>query len=343
MLDIFHSDAFSIVRLSIRMNDLPYVPGQISGSGLFSTSGIDTLFVGLEMRAETLALVGYSARGGPGEVRKIDEGKLKLIPVPHLQRDDSLQADEVLGRRAFGTDDQFETVLSRIDMKGRYHFRDLDMTLEHQRVGAIKGIVVDKNGGVLIDTFQEFHIDPPAPIVIGLDTPTAIIRDRLLDVTLALEATLDAPYTGIEAWCGATFWRKLINHKSVRETWLNTMYASELRSQMPGVNVTDAFEFGGITWRRYKTGRRATDANRGVAYIAANEARFVLQGVPDLFITRFGPADYMETVNQMGLPRYAKQFAFPNDKGIGLEFQMNPISVCTRPQTLLRSVCEDAP
>lgn len=336
MLDIFHDDAFSIVRLSIRMNDLPYVPGQISASGLFDTSGIDTLFVGIEMRAETLALVGVSPRGGPGETRRIDEGKLKLFPVPHYQRDDSLQADEVTGRRAWGTENDIETVLSRIDMKGRYHFRDLDMTLEHQRVGAMKGIVVDKSGGTLFNLYQEFGISPPEPISLGLDVASTIVRDRCFDITLALENTLDAPYSGIDAWCGPTFWRKLINHKSVRETWLNTQAAAELR----GNPDPESFDFANITWRRYKTGRRATAANRGVTYFADNEARFFLRGVPDLFITRFAPADYMEAVNQMGLPRYAKQFPYPNDKGVGLEFQMNPVSLCTRPQTLLRSECE---
>lgn len=341
MLDIFHNDAFGVIRLSVRMNDLPYVAGQVSSSGLFDSSGIDTLYVGIEMRAETLVMVGVTPRGGPGEVRKIDEGKLKLFPVPHYQRDDSLQADEVTGRRQFGTDGDLETVMFRLDMKGRYHYRDLDLTLEHQRVGAIKGIITDKTGGVLVNLFQEFNIAEPAPIVVGLDTPTTIVRDRLFDLVLRLENTLDVPYGGIDAWVGSTFWRKLINHKSVRETYLNTVQAQELRAAMPtSGDINETFEYGGITWRRYRTGRRGIDANRGAAFIADNEARFVIRGVPDLFMTRFAPADYIETVNTMGLPRYAKQFQYPNDKGIGLEFQMNPISLCTRPQTLLRAVCD---
>ncbi len=38
-------------------------------------------------------------------------------------------------------------------------------------------------------------------------------------------------------------------------------------------------------------------ADLGAPYIAANEARVVVKGVPELFITRFAPADYEETVN----------------------------------------------
>lgn len=40
-----------------------------------------------------------------------------------------------------------------------------------------------------------------------------------------------------------------------------------------------------------------------------------LMGAPGLFITRFAPADYMETVNTPGLPRYMKQIVQRNGKG----------------------------
>ena len=57
-------------------------------------------------------------------------------------------------------------------------------------------------------------------------------------------------------------------------------------------------------------------------------------GVPDLFITRFAPADYEETVNTMGLPRYMRQYMMPNGKGRHIEVESNPISLCTRPTAL---------
>lgn len=61
-----------------------------------------------------------------------------------------------------------------------------------------------------------------------------------------------------------------------------------------------------------------------------------MEGVPDLFITRFAPADYNETVNTPGLPFYSRAIEKRNGKGYDLEVQMNAISVCTRPQTLRR-------
>jgi hypothetical protein len=55
-----------------------------------------------------------------------------------------------------------------------------------------------------------------------------------------------------------------------------------------------------------------------------------------LFRTVYAPADYIETVNTIGLPRYAKQYPMPNDKGISLEMQMNALNYCTRPRVLIK-------
>jgi hypothetical protein len=60
-------------------------------------------------------------------------------------------------------------------------------------------------------------------------------------------------------------------------------------------------------------------------------------GVPDLFKTIYAPADYIETVNTMGKPRYVKQYAMPNDKGIHMDTQMNALNWCTRPYALMRA------
>ena len=333
MLDVFNDDAFSVVRLTARVNDLPYVAGQISRAGYFDSDGIDTLYVGIERRPEGLALVGMTPRGGPGETIAHDRDSMRLFPVPHFQRDDALFADEVQGVRRFGTEDQVETVLERLDRKVSRHFRDFDLTLEHQRVGAIKGIILDKKGQVYMNLFNEFGITEPAALNFELGTEATNVRAKARTLSNMVEDALDTPYSGIDAWVGRDFWAALIDHKSVRETFLNTAQAAELRGDDP-----DVFEFGNIRWMRYRTGVKGQAANGNTPFIAANEARFVVRGVPDLFITRFAPADYLETVNTMGLPRYAKTMTRRDDKGVDIQVQMNPISMCTRPEVLHRAV-----
>lgn len=336
MLDIFNDDAFSVVRLTARINDLPYVPGQISRAGYFEEDGVDTLYVGLEKRENGLALVGPTPRGGPGETIAHGEDEMRLFAIPHFQRDDGVLADEVQGRRAFGTEDQLETVLSRIDRKVERHLRDFDATLEHQRVGAIKGIITNKAGGVMFNLFQQFDIQAPTPIGFALSTDSTDLRVKSRDLIYKLEDALDGSYTGIDAWCGRDFWDKLTAHKYLKDVYMATMDRARLLGQLE-VDEMDAFN---IRWRRYRTGAKAIAANGNVPFLGTNECRFVLRGVPDLFITRFAPADYSETVNTLGLPRYQKVFPRDDDKGVRLQVQTNPINLCTRPELLFSATTD---
>lgn len=87
---------------------------------------------------------------------------------------------------------------------------------------------------------------------------------------------------------------------------------------------------GGCTFERYRG--RVGD----IGYVADDEAHAVPEGVPELFITRFAPADYVEAVNTTGLPYYAKQELMDFGKGVEIEAQSNPIHLCTRPKAIVK-------
>lgn len=345
MLDIFNNDAFSVVSMTAKVNKMPFVPGQVGASGIFDEQGVTTRLIAVEEMNGTLTLVAPTPRGGPGETTDNEKRKIRAFEIPHYQRDDAVMADEVQGVRGFGSDinnpDQaLQTVEAVVDQKSGKHVRALDATLEHQRVGAIKGIVTDKNGNTMFDLFNLYGLSAPTPIEFKLDTDTTKVRSICFDVIEAIEEKLDGnQYTGVHAFVGKGFWKKLIEHKTVRETYLNTVQAAELRGNLH----VNRFDFGGIVWERYRTGKQASDGNSAGAFIGDDEARFVVQGVPELFITRFAPADYVETVNTIGLPRYSKQYPMRNDKGRNLEIQMNAISLCTRPEVLLSAVANVNP
>lgn len=333
-LDIFNSDPFSLAALTARYNgeSAMYVPGQVGRLGLFEEEGVPTLSVMIEERNGSLSLIEPSKRGGPGETVGSNRDKLRSFVIPHLQRDDSIMADEVQGRRAFGSDRDVETVLGVLDRKINRHLRDLDATLEFHRVGAVKGIVVSKSGATLHNLYTEFGIAEPDAFNFDLDNPATNVRLKCEQLVRMMEDELDTPYTGIHSMCGNGFWDKITEHKSVREVWLAAQKASELLNKK-----AMTIQIGGITFERYRTGKKATEA-QGAGFFADAEARFVPTGVPELFITRFAPADYEETVNTDGLPRYVKQWAMANGKGRNVEVQSNPISLCTRPGVLRKGV-----
>lgn len=330
MNDVFKQDAFSVVSLTAAVNKLPFAPGQIGRLGIFHEEGVDTLTILVEMQNGQLALVAPSNRGGLGETIEGTKRNIRPFQIPHYQRDDAMIADEVQGVRAFGSASQVQTVQSKANSKFARHFLALDTTLEHQRAGALKGIVLDKNGNVLTNLFTEFGVSKPAPIKMGLDKTDTKLRTKCFDIIRTIEDTLDGnTYDHLHALVGYDFWIQLIEHPAIRETYLNTAQAAELR----GTPMKDKFEFGGIVWERYRTGK-SSRASAGADFIANDEARLFPVGVPELFITRFGPADYEDTVNTIGLPRYARQYPMPNGKGRNLEAQMNAISLCTRPEVL---------
>lgn len=331
-LDIFNDDAFSVQSLTATVNNQPYRPGQIGASGIFEEDSVTTTIVSLEEQNGELNLVEPTERGGPGETT--GEGKRRLIPfeIPHYERDDAVKADEVQGIRAFGTETETEQVMDRVRSKTDRHLRDLDMTLEHQRVGAAKGIVVTRSGRVLEDLYSRFGIAVPAAVSLDLDNAAAKVDETLeKDVVWSIEDTLDSYYSGFHVWTGREFHLKVWNHPRIRETFLNTVGAEQLRQAIP-----DKFQIGKLTFERYRNGSKAKVDNGGVGYIDENEGRVTPMGVPGLFITRFAPADYIETVNTPGLPRYAKVWVPQNGKKAEIEIQTNVISLCTRPGALRR-------
>lgn len=332
MIDIFDDDAFSLVRLTASINRIPEVPTLLGSLGIFEEDGVDTTHVAIENQDESLSLVASSPRGGPGEVVGGESRDLRLIKVPHFQRDDSVLAEEVQNRRAFGTENMLESLESRVQKKMARHTRSFDFTLENMRVGAIGGIVLDKSGSTILNVFDAFGISQPAEIDFALGTAETDVRGKCVQVLDAIEDALEgfmAPR--VYGIAGDTFFQSLVTHPKVEDTYKNWEAAVALRSdpRLP-------FEFGGITWVRYHTKPKAKAAKGGNAMIADAKVRFAAAGVPELFITRFAPADYEETVNTTGLPRYARQYRMPNGKGRNLEMQMNGICLCTIPASLQR-------
>lgn len=328
--DVFKPDLFTTTSLTAAINKAPYVPGILGGLGLFEEAGVATTSVVVERVDGKLALVQTSKRGGVGATQTDDKRKGYIFQVPHLQKDDSLLADSVQNVREFGSSDQTRAVESVRDEKLAMMARDLDFTLEHHRLGAVQGRILDADGTTtLLDLFTAFGVAEPTEVDFDLDNAapaSGALRTACTGVVRSMEDALQGlPFTGIHALCGNTFWDQLTAHKEVRETFLNQQEASELRRSWLG----DTFHFGGIDFQRYR--------GSGAVAVGATKCRFFARGVPGLFVTRFAPADYIETVNTLGLPRYAKAEPMKFGKGLDIQAQSNPINICTIPETLLRA------
>lgn len=319
---IFEDDAFSVSSLTAAINDQEYLPGRISGLNLFREEGISTLTVQIEKDGETLALVPAGERGTSGLV--VAGSRRQLIPfnTVHLPERFTIKADEIQGIRAFGARSELQAVQDVVNKRLAKARRQLDATHEFQRMGALNGQVLDADGKtILLDIYKTFGVNRQK-LPMGLNSPDTELRVKCGEALDMQEDALGSiTSTGSRAFCGKNFWNKLIVHRSVKETYLNSQQAAALRG-----DARESFEFGGIVWERYR-GKIA-----GVSFVHDDKALLIPEGVPELYISSFAPADYMETVNTQGIPYYSKIEPLPFNKGVAGEAQSNPLHLCTRPR-----------
>ncbi len=275
----------------------------------------------IEKDGDTLALVPAGERGTSGLV--VAGSKRHMIPfnTVHLPQRFTIKADEIQGIRAFGTRSELQAVQDVVNKRLAKARRQLDATHEFQRMGALNGQVLDADGKtVLLDIYKTFGVTRKR-LSMGLNDPKTELRVRAGEaLDLQEDALGSITSSGSRALCGKNFWNSLVSHESVKLTYLNTIQAASLRG-----DARESFEFGGIVWERYR-GKVA-----GVSFIHDDKALLIPEGVPDLYISTFAPADYMETVNTEGIPYYSKIEPLPFNKGVAGEAQSNPLHICTRP------------
>lgn len=324
-ITIFQDEAFGVDALLTVINDDHVLPGQIAAAGLFEEQGVTGTVVQIEKDGMTLQLVKAAPRGSTGQV--VTGNKRDLIPfnTVHLPETFQILADEIQGIRASGSLTELMQVQAYVNKRIVKARLQLDLTHEFQRIGAIKGKVIDADGSsVLFDIFQRFGINRPKAFSLELDNPDTDVSAKCVEILDAQDDVLgNVTSTGGHAYCGKVLWAKLIAHKSVREAYLNWQAAAQLMGDR-----RQPFEFGGITWERYKGKIGNTP------FVADDRAHVVPMGVPELFISAFAPADYMETVNTEGMPYYSKLEMMKYGKGVEGEAQSNPLHLCTRPASV---------
>ena len=326
-LDIFSGDAFNLQSLTAAINAPTLLPGQIgriSSLGLFAEQGITTTVVSIERDGRTLTIVPATQRGAPGT--PISGNKRSLIPFHtlHLPQTATILADEVQNVRAFGTDGDEETVLTLVNQRLATMRRNLDLTNEWHRAGALKGQILDANGStVLLDLFTSFGVSQIVHFM-ALEVGGTDVQTKCKDIRRKVEDELDGlPYTSIRVLASRTFMDALSSYADVKDAW----NFAQAQNRISGAKD---FTYGDVVFEEYhgKIG--------SLTFIPEGEAIAIPEGVPDLFITRYAPGDYMETVNTIGLPYYARQEPMDMNKGVEIEAQSNPLHLCTRPRTILR-------
>jgi hypothetical protein len=339
-MNIFSNDAFSVLTLTKWVNEQPFKPGAVGKLGLFADSeGVNTTIVAVENYGETLALVPSTRRGSNGTKSKRDTRSLRDFRVPHFKPTDDIVAEEVQNVRALGSDSEVEGVERVVQRKLKRLNDNLDATIELNRLGALQGIIRESDGAgssiTRYNLFTEFGVTQDS-VDFVLGTTTTNQLDKCMVVRETMQNNLGGAGDDsleVGAFCGSAFFRRLISHPTVAEAY-KFYQTTQGMAQNPLQNDLrfKGFKFGDIWFWTYR------GAVSGINFVASAEAHFFPMNVPDAFFERYAPADYMETVNTDGLPRYAKVVPDPSgyNRGASMEVQSNHLALCARPKALIK-------
>lgn len=328
-LDVFNGDAFSVTGLTASINDHPEgqsVPGIIDD--LFQEEGVTSTAVFIEREGDSLTLVPAAERGAAGS--SAEKSKRSVIPFStvHLPVMGGINADEVQGIRAFGSETEEQSVERMVDKQLMKMRKRLEATIAYHRIGAIKGQVLDADGSsVLLNVFTAFGVTQQT-VDMALTSGTTKVRDKIVTAKRMSEDVIgdSGVITGWRAVCGRGFYDAFVGHDSIEAAYAGW---SEAANIMLGDHRKKGFSVADVNWLEYygKVG--------GKEFIGTDDA-YLIPIVDELFITRFAPADYMEVVNTMGVPYYAKQELRKFAKGVDLEGQSNPLNLCTKPRAIIK-------
>lgn len=335
-MDIFNDDAFSLTSLTAMINNIDYVPGRVGELCFAGTGeGVSTLSAAIESFGTSLSLVKSTPRGSPAPKEKQDKGTLRNVTIPQIKLEETIGAHSIIGVRQLGSTDVLRGVQSVVQRQMSKMTNRFDLTLEHLRLGALKGIVIDGDGStVLVNLFTLFGISAPADVHFALTTDTTDVRKICSDIIREVKRGIKLAWpTGarVNALCGDNFFDALVNHATIKDAYKNYVGAAVA---LGSTSAYAKFSWGGIDFENYQ----GTDDNSTVA-VSTDECRIFVTGVPGLYAEYYAPADFMEAVGTVGLPRYAKMAADERfNQFVELHVQTNPLPLCLRPQTLIKGL-----
>lgn len=334
-IDIFNDNVFETTELTNSMELLPYQPQLLGELGIFSQKPIRTTTAWIEKKKGRLRIIDMAARSTVGNVRSTEPREAIPVDLPHMPYYQTIKADDIQNVRDFGSETELEQMGDHVNDQLEGMKADHEVTFEYHRVGAIKGQIL-RGDGVTVwkDLFSLFGLSQEIINFVGAD---ADLLPMIHQIKRYMAGRLgNQRLKGIVALTGDEYFDELIMHPSIRasfELWQDGQFR---RLSHLGPAWEDAaqngFGFQNILWINYR------GDVEDFQFIPTDEAYYFPRGVANLFEDIIGPADMMPWTNTKGKRIYVSKEILPHNKGVELHTQSNVLSICKRPDVVVKSV-----
>lgn len=337
ILDIFGNVAFSSTSLTQAINIVPNDYGRVRELGLFANEPITTTTVVVQYENGTLNLLPTRERGAPSSLGMPDKRGARPFSCFHIPHDDFVRADDVqniLARTA--SDGVLDAVQSLVNRKQAKMRRKHAITLEHMRMGALRGEILDNDGSSLLNLFTQFGVTQKS-IDFVLGTTTTDVNAKTDELTAYMEDNLQGEtMTGVHVLASPEWFAKYTGHTKITDAF--KYYDG--RFNVVRTDVRKRFEWRGVTFEEYRGSAQylQEDGTYGTRrFIPAGEAIAFPLGTSDTFTTYWAPADFIDTVNTFGEEIYVRQAVDPEfQRWVKLHSQSNPLPLVKRPSLLVK-------
>jgi len=319
-------DLFTVTSLTAAINKLPAVPGKVAALNLFDEKGITTTSVVIDEYQGRLSLVPNTARDADARPSAGGKRIRRVFETLHLPLSRALLPGQLQNVSAFGAEGDATTAQAQIINDHLSEMKNaVEATREWQRIGALRGQLLDADGSVIEDLYDAFGVTQKTD-TIAFSTAATDVRAACVAAKRYAESKLGGmAANGFTAFCGPAFFDALTGHKSVKEAFANWQASQD---RLAG-DQRGGFTFGGITFIEYDT------IISGQRFIPEDEAQ-VFPIAPGAYRMFNAPANYNEAVNTPGLPFYAKAEERRLGKGWDVEVQANPLALCMVPEALVQ-------
>lgn len=312
-------------------DQVPYRPSFLQSLNLTTFKSLTTTEVKVWQKEHgALNLVQTTERGGPIEQDMPEGSKLYTLPTFRVAKGATIRSHELQDVFAFGSNNVRERIGAKLAERFMGLEEDITLTEEHMLMGMIQGLILDADGSVLMDCYDQFDTVVPANFTMDWAN-WDIGQARVFFNQLTRELTREmSGLGGAGRWvalCGDAAYDAMISSPAIKELYATHAGARELESIGQPYESTP---FARIQWYNY----RGTDDMTTIK-IPDNEVRLFPVGVNGLFLDCRAPGESIDDLNRAGKRRHPIQITDKDRKfWIKNELYTYPSYLCTRPGVL---------